>query len=223
MDQPSNQQSSTSNPPEPAWPAVTAVLAVGALYMALPPALSAGPGWLLLALVSAFLAPATIAHYLGHTAINVLLSHILAGIITIFMLWSLALLVTSLPTHAASPVPLLRSAACLWMTNVLVFATWYWRLDAGGPHQRALRPGHTTGAFLFPQMVAGERHNREEDGRPWSPRFIDYLFLAFNTSTALSPTDTPVRSRWAKALMMIQAMISLTIVVILIGRGVNIL
>jgi len=32
----------------------------------------------------------------------------------------------------------------------------------------------------------------------WSPHFVDYLFLAFNTSTAFSPTDTAVLSRWAK-------------------------
>jgi hypothetical protein len=63
----------------------------------------------------------------------------------------------------------------------------------------------------------------EPDGRPWSPRFIDYVFLAFNTSTAFSPTDSPVLGRWAKVLMMTQATISLTIVALLIGRGVNIL
>jgi hypothetical protein len=63
----------------------------------------------------------------------------------------------------------------------------------------------------------------EPDGRPWSPRFLDYVFLAFNTSTAFSPTDTPVLGRWAKVLMMTQATISLTIVALLIGRGVNIL
>ncbi|MDB5289630.1 MAG: hypothetical protein JWL69_871, partial [Phycisphaerales bacterium] len=63
----------------------------------------------------------------------------------------------------------------------------------------------------------------EHGGRPWSPRFIDYLFLAFNTSTAFSPTDTPVLSRWAKVLTMIQATISLTVVVVLAARAVNIL
>jgi hypothetical protein len=57
----------------------------------------------------------------------------------------------------------------------------------------------------------------------WTPHFIDYLFLAFNTSTALSPTDAPVLSRWAKALMMLQSLISLTIVILLAARAVNIL
>jgi len=57
----------------------------------------------------------------------------------------------------------------------------------------------------------------------WSPGFVDYLFLTFNTSTALSPTDAPVLSPWAKLLMMLQATISLTIVVLLAARAVNIL
>ena len=65
------------------------------------------------------------------------------------------------------------------------------------------------------KQAAGERE--------WEPNFIDYLFLAFNTSTAFSPTDVPVLSRWAKIMMMIQALISLLIVALLAGRAVNIL
>jgi uncharacterized membrane protein len=57
----------------------------------------------------------------------------------------------------------------------------------------------------------------------WSPGFIDYLFLAFNSSTAFSPTDTPVLTRWAKALMMVQSLISLTTLALLAARAVNIL
>jgi hypothetical protein len=49
------------------------------------------------------------------------------------------------------------------------------------------------------------------------------LFLAFNTRTAFSPTDTAVLSRWAKMVTMLQAVISLTIVVLLASRAVNIL
>jgi hypothetical protein len=57
----------------------------------------------------------------------------------------------------------------------------------------------------------------------WSPNFVDYLFLAFNTSTAFSPTDVPVLERWAKVLMMIQSVISLTVLALLAARAVNIL
>jgi uncharacterized membrane protein len=58
---------------------------------------------------------------------------------------------------------------------------------------------------------------------PWSPNFLDYLFLAFNTGTAFSPTDTAVLSRWAEVLVMTQSLISLLIVVLLAARAVNIL
>ena len=57
----------------------------------------------------------------------------------------------------------------------------------------------------------------------WSPNFFDYLFLAFNTSTAFSPTDVPVLARWAKILMMLQSVISLTVLALLAARAVNIL
>ncbi len=52
---------------------------------------------------------------------------------------------------------------------------------------------------------------------------MDDLFLAFNTSTAFSPTDSPVLSRWAKGLMMVQALISFTTVALLAAGAVNIL
>jgi uncharacterized membrane protein len=62
-----------------------------------------------------------------------------------------------------------------------------------------------------------------DEKSPWSPNFMDYLFLAFNTSTAFSPTDTAVLSRWAKAGTMAQSLISLTIIALLAARAVNIL
>jgi hypothetical protein len=62
-----------------------------------------------------------------------------------------------------------------------------------------------------------------EHSEQWFPRFVDYFFVAFNTSTAFSPTDTPVLSRWAKVLSMLQALISLLIVAILASRAVGLL
>ena len=102
----------------------------------------------------------------------------------------------------------------------MIFSLWYWRLDAGGPYARHKRGKHTEGAFLFPPMT---NDGREAVGEDWSPKYIDYLFLAFNTSTALSPTDAPILSRWAKVLVMIQAMLSLTLVAILAARAINIM
>jgi hypothetical protein len=72
-------------------------------------------------------------------------------------------------------------------------------------------------------MMMPDEAKRAAGEHEWEPNFVDYLFLAFNTSTAFSPTDVPVLSRWAKLLMMIQAMISLLVIALLAGRAVNIL
>jgi hypothetical protein len=199
---------------EPRWLAVIAMLASGLLYAALPNSLSVGPDWLLLAVIAVLILSHRVC---GHRA-DQTLGYVSSGILTLAMVWSLGLLVLAIPKHDIEPRVLLRSAVALWVTNILVFALWYWRLDAGGPHEREKVPGHKTGAFLFPQMNPETgSHSR------WSPNFVDYLFLAFNTSTALSPTDTPALSRWAKILMMIQATISLAVLALLAARAVNIL
>jgi hypothetical protein len=204
--------------PEPRWPAVVALLAVGGLYLALPDPLTPGPNWLLLALLAAVEAPGLVFHRLGRQRVTRALGLIASSLITAALVWSLAALIEKLLSHRELPITLLRGAVALWFSNILVFAAWYWRLDAGGPHQRDRRPGHTEGAFLFPQMVL-PKHGQ----RGWSPGFVDYLFLAFNTSTAFSPTDVPVLSRWAKGLMMLQSLISLGTIAILAARAVNIL
>ena len=146
-----------------------------------------------------------------------------SAVVTVSLSISLVLLIWRLPGHKETPAQLLRAAGALWICNLLIFACWYWRLDAGGPHQRALRRSHTDGAFLFPQMVLDPDLRREMGEDQWRPGFVDYLFLAFNTSTAFSPTDVPVLSRWAKVLMMLQATISLGTIAILAARAVNIL
>src|SRR5262245_13619154 len=132
------------------------------------------------------------------------------------------LLVYALPARKETPQQLLLSAAALWVTNILVFALWYWRLDAAGPYQRDKQPGHSEGAFLFPQMTMSKQALREAGQPDSSPNFVDYLFLAFNTSTAFSPTDVPVLARWAKVLMMLQSLLSLLIVALLAARAINI-
>jgi len=129
----------------------------------------------------------------------------------------------ALPAHTEAPATLLRSAIVLWVTNILVFAMWYWRLDGGGPNHRDLRGrAYQRGVFVSANGDGGERRQRQGGGE-WSPHFIDYLFLAFNTSTAFSPTDAPVLSRWAKVLTMMQALLSLAIIALLAARAVNIL
>jgi hypothetical protein len=203
---------------EPRWPAALAVLAAAALFAALPASLRFGPYWLAFAGVAALLIPTVAMHRAGRHSLNQFFGYATLAILTAAMVSSVGFLVARLPANRDQPQVLLRSAAILWIANVLVFASWYWRLDAGGPHSRDQRASHTEGAFLFPQMILPSHKDRG-----WRPGFIDYLFLAFNSSTAFSPTDSPVLTRWAKAMMMIQALISLTTIAVLAARAINIL
>lgn len=210
--------------PEPRWPAVVAVLAVAGLYFALPDSLIVGPRWVFPAIVTLLLIPTVISHAREAHRLNKLLGFAVQGVLTIGMIGSVVLLIRDLILNDEKRgSQLLVSAACLWATNVLVFTLWYWRLDAGGPHSRDKRLEHTDGSFLFPQMTMLPDIKEAAGETKWSPNFFDYLFLAFNTSTAFSPTDVPILARWAKMLMMVQSVISLTVLALLAARAVNIL
>jgi uncharacterized membrane protein len=210
-------------PDEPRWPAVIAVIAAGGLSVALAPGLTIGPPWLFPAIVGVLLVPTVISHQAGYHRTDRVLGFLTTSTVTIELIVSVVRLVSALPSHKESPTALLLSATSVWTSNVLVFALWYWRLDAGGPHGRDLRDAHVDGAFLFPQMTMSRRVRAATGQQTWSPDFFDYLFLAFNTSTAFSPTDTPVLARWGKVLMMLQSIISLAVLAILAARAVNIL
>jgi hypothetical protein len=213
----------TTRRAEPRWPATLALLAIGGLHYALPSSMTPGPDWLLLVAVVALTIPAIVAHRRGRRDINQVLGFITLALVTIELIASLGLLISGLPSHRDPPKTLLIAAGGLWVSNILVFASWYWRLDAGGPNEREVRGTHTGGAFLFPQMILDPDLKNQMCEGNWSPGFVDYLFLAFNTSTAFSPTDVPVLTRWAKLMMMVQSLISLSTVLILAARAVNIL
>ena len=218
------------NDPEPRWPAMIGVLAAAALHFALPVNLRIGPPWLLVGVVVVLLAVAWGARHLGMHDVNGKAGYAILVVLTAGLLYGVAMLIDGLVNHHVSAPDLLRAAAVLWASNVLVFATWYWRLDAGGPNERERQAAHTRGAVLFPQMAVnaptdgsrgGDATLAQDEG--WRPGFVDYLFVAFNTSTAFSPTDVPVLSRWAKFTMMMQSVISVTAVVVLVGRAINML
>jgi hypothetical protein len=212
--------------PEPRWPAMLAVLAAVALHFSLPPQLRFGRPGLGAAVVVILLLIANGARLLHARRINELAGWAILIVLAGGLLYGVGALVAGLVAHSVPAPDLLRAAAVLWAANGLVFAIWYWRVDAGGPNERERRQAHTSGAFLFPQMAApaadgSGRTIAEAEG--WHPGFVDYLFLAFVTSTAFSPTDVLVLSRWGKGAMMIQATIAFTTVVLIVGRGVNIL
>jgi hypothetical protein len=207
--------------PEPRWQAVLAFVAVGAIYLALPKSLIVGPTWLLLTLMVVLLVPTVVSHRFGHLSLNRILGFATNSLITCALIGSVVLLVHALPSHKEPPLQLLFSAALLWITNVIVFALWYWRIDGGGPTRRHDHYEFGSNSFLFPQMQIPREERGDFACVRWRPHFVDYLFVAFTQSSTFGPTDAPLLARWAKVLAMIQAFISLSIVVLLISRAVG--
>jgi len=209
--------------PEPRGQAVLAFLAICAIYLALPRNLVIGPTWLLPTLIVVLLVPTVVSHRVGRQSLNRTLGFVINGITTLALIGSVILLVRALPAHRGSPVQMLRSGGLLWLTNVIVFALWYWRLDGGGPTLRQKEKKFGSTSFLFPQMQIPHDERGQFECARWRPRFIDYLFVALTQSSTFGPTDAPVLARWAKILAIVQILISLTIVVLLISRAVGVL
>jgi len=209
--------------PEPRWQALLAFLAIGAIYLALPRNLIIGPIWLLPTLIVVLLVPSVVSHRMGRLSLNRALGIIINGITTLALIGSVILLVRALPSHRETPLQLLRSGGLLWLTNVIVFALWYWRLDGGGPTRRHKENKLGSTSFLFPQMQIPHDERAQFACAHWRTRFVDYLFIAFTQSSTFGPTDAPLLARWAKILAMIQILISLTIVILLIARAVGVL
>lgn len=204
------------------WQSVAAVLALGAIFGLVASQLSTHLGVAIAAALLAILAAGVAARRRRLTGLTRGLTLALAGLATVALVGGVVLVVgllvggswTLAARATASPATLLGSAGLIWLSNVLVFALWYFELDAGGPSVRHQGP-YDSQDLVFPQR------QRDDAGLLWTPQFVDYLFLAFNSSTALSPTDTLVLSRRMKLLMMCQALISLTVLAVVASRAVN--
>src|SRR5262249_19398196 len=200
------------------------VLAFLEFYPALPSSFIVGPYWSLPAIIVVSLAPTIVAHQKGRHSLNHVLGIINNSIITIALIGSVVLLVRMLPSKAEPPLRLLESGAALWITNVIVFALWYWRIHGRGPTEREKPHEFGYHSFLCPPMQI-ERCERGRYGvtEHWHPRFIDYLFIALTQSSTFGPTDAPLLARWAKLLASVQILLSLCIVLLLISRAVGVL
>ncbi len=154
---------------EPRWPASLAVVAAVLLYTVLPgklqlpfgpPAFRAVTPWLMPCLEFALLVALTLTaprrqpgetRPLRYGAVALIALANAANVV------SLALLVDGLlHSGGKNGDQLLFSSIDIWLTNVLVFALWYWELDRGGPDERS-HPQHREPDFLFP--LAGRPHS----------------------------------------------------------------
>lgn len=199
------------------------VLASIALTVAIPNRYVLGPHWIIavasgILLVLFFVSIVDHTHdlptWLGDGAVLTVVVVLIA-----LNLLSLIALIMLILFHAKDidGHRLLGSAVVVWMGNVLAFALLYWLLDGGGPDVR-FNGNAWRADFVFPQPV------RQVDIDPnWQPNFLDYLFLAFSTATAFSPTDTLPLTTRARMLMMVEATASLLTIAITAARAVNIL
>jgi uncharacterized membrane protein len=135
-------------------------------------------------------------------------------------LWSTARLIDELivgGSHTDKAGPLLAAASVVWISNNIAFALLYWEIDSGGAAARAY------GLPEFPDLAFPQELNPHLAPPNWRPRFIDYLYLAFTNATAFSPTDVMPVVPWAKITMTVQAVISLSILGLVVARAVNVL
>ncbi len=203
---------------ESKWPPFIAILASAALYMLLPGSLILGGGtlrWLVpgievVMLVVVFSPPV----YEGDNRRHLMIA--LVGVATLANASSIVLLVHGITTEKGfEGKSLIGAAIAVWLTNVIVFALWFWEVDGGGPRRRAAAPPGPHD-FLFSQYTMPEPWN-------WRPEFLDYLYVGFTNSTSFAPADTLPLGRTTKALMALQSVLSLAVVIIVLSRAVSIL
>ena len=201
------------------WPAALALLIVGLGYSLVSQLLTIGPPWLILVAVVLASAAIYILRWRGQYRSRRIVALAILSMVTVALGASAVFLLVSPKVEDVPPVELLRDAMLLWASNILTFGLWYWETDGGGPVPRLLRRTPPSTDFAFPpQQQAAVRGDEEPE---WAPQLIDYLFLAFTSSSTFGPTDTLVMARRAKVLMMLQATVSLVIFGGLVARAVG--
>jgi hypothetical protein len=208
---------------EARWQVAICTAIAIALQMAVPDRLVLlSPSWALPALEGAMLIALIVAnpHRIDRESRALrLFSLTLAAVLSFANLWTLERLAVGLVNGRQhwDAGQLLTTGGAIWLTNVIIFALWYWEFDRGGPVARALGTKQYPD-FQFPQMVSPTMAPPD-----WEPKFTDYLYLGFTNAAAFSPTDVMPLSRWAKMAMTLQSAISIVTVALVVARAVNIL
>lgn len=184
--------------------------------LTLPDAVTPGPVWLIPAIEIMSALWLVVQTRLNRTPDDVRASAI--GVALVLVLATVAnalqLLRTLFEPTKESGGELLIAGIQVLAINVLSFAVIYWRLDGGGPSDRA-RGRVTNPDFQFPQQAAGPTN--------WRPAPLDYLFTAYTNIVAFSPTDTmPLRHR-VKMLFLLQSSVSLLTIVVTLSRAINLI
>lgn len=208
-------------------PAFLAIVFIAAIYTLIARDSRFGPGVLVPVVVVTLIWLRVVATWRGQHNLERKLAIVLLGAITVAELVVTGLIISDIldTTTRLADVPpsqaqlFLRDAMLVWLMNVLSFSIWYWELDGDGPSHRRMA-GYQPTDLLFPQFTLAPG---VLPGKPWSPRYVDYLFVAFTTSTTFGPADTAVLSLRAKALTMVQTLISMAVLTVIVAWGLSVL
>jgi hypothetical protein len=206
---------------ESRWPVVLTSIAVLLLVVSLPVRIRAFPGWVPYLIIITLNVPMVALALAADKRRWLTIEHAVMLLFFASLGFTLAdevrYLVTTLVRRSTSVdgLQLLASSVVVWATNVLLFSLAYWRIDRGGPEARLNQPD-TRPDWVFP-------HEENAAQRDKNPTFIDYLFLAYWTATAFSPTDALPLSSRAKLLMMLESMVSLVTVIVVLARAISII
>ncbi len=218
MATPDNSRMSRFTPQH--WAPLGAVIVCLVLYVILPKEFTVGPDWIFVVIEVAILGVLIVESMTNRMSIVTARRAGIAGagLLSLANAGSLVLLSHALLFQRhLGPGTLTKSAADIWITNLVVFALWYWLLDRGGQAVRGTSD-ESYPDFFFPQM---EHPHLAPEG--WTPQFVDYAYLSFTNLAAFSPTDTLPLSPIAKLLMTFQSMISLVTIGLVVARIVNLI
>lgn len=110
---------------------------------------------------------------------------------------------------------LLAAALAIFLTNIIVFALWYWELD---------KPGLTGKKWSkYDKDFQFTQQDLKVDYPDWQPSFFDYLYLSLTNAINFAAADARPLTNQAKGLMGSQALISVFTLALILARSVSIL
>jgi len=138
--------------------------------------------------------------------------------VTLRLVIKIVLIISIITSRRQSVVGvLLKDTFVLWIVNFVLFGVWFWVIDGGGPLARHISAVRRYD-FAFPQRMLSLT-----GWENWQPRFWDYIYLGFSSSTQFGLGDTQVLSLRAKLLSMLQITLSMAVIVFMASFAISLM
>ena len=155
--------------------------------------------------------------HLHRTSLYRTFSFVLLGIVSAANIMSFFLVakLLILTDQVVSGRQLIIAALAIFLTNIIVFALWYWEIDS--PGLSGHKWSHHDKDFQFTQQ------DMPHEFPDWQPGFIDYAYLSVTNAINFAPADTKPITTQAKCLMAVQALVSVFTLALILARSISIL